>query len=709
MALISQRRKTAAATLALLLMQAAHGAETAAAPAHQNSARAAAPLDAIRVQGQGPDQGAAPLDAYGALRRIPGHVSLIPAARYQEGAVHGLRDALSRTPGIYVQNPSGQESARVSIRGSGISATSGLRGIRLLRDGLPLGRADDLGDTIYADPFNASRIEVYRGANSLQYGAATLGGAINLVSPTGYTQARPELRVEGGSYGYQKAQLRAGQVFDNGLDAFASLSRFHADGFRDQSAQTISRFYGNVGYRHNQDSIGRLHVTAEQYRVEMPGALTLDQAHTTPKAANPGALRANARIKTSPRWHVAYQHDWTLGQADTLSLGVFHTGTEFSSHSALSRIRYDAADSGMALRHEIKRKLSGHENRFVWGANYARGTSHNRAFTPDYLPVPDMALATVDARRASLDIFMENTFGVTSDFFVVTGMQVSRAWRATDNKALTPLGMGSYAAAGGDSVRYQGVSPKLGFIWDAGRNNAQLYANISRSFEAPNSLAFHTQAGPLQVQRATTLELGTRGGDDALGWDAALYTSQVKHELIEMPIPGNPFAPPLTANADKTRHTGLELGLRGKWPLSDSPGHISWGLAYTWNHFRFVRDTTYGNRKLPSIPPHIARLDLLYEHPGGFYGGPNIELASGWQVDQANSLQAPGYGVINFTAGYREPGGRYRVFVDARNLANKYYAATSDYIVDARAPGQTPYLFYPGRTRAVFMGLEMAW
>src|SRR5690554_1545915 len=99
-------------------------------------------------------------DGYVRRDATPGNVSVIPAETYRDGAVLGLSDALSKTPGVYTQNPSGQISARVSIRGSGITSPSGTRGVRLLRDGLPLGRTDDLGDSIYTDPLTADYIEV---------------------------------------------------------------------------------------------------------------------------------------------------------------------------------------------------------------------------------------------------------------------------------------------------------------------------------------------------------------------------------------------------------------------------------------------------------------------------------------------------------------------------------------------------------------------
>lgn len=679
-------------------------AAVAVAPSCMADAPPITELDPIGVQGTGLDPAAAVRASQLELKSVPGGASLVTSSQYREAAVIGVRDALSRTPGVYVQNPSGQVSAKVSIRGSGISASSGLRGIRLLRDGLPLGRSDDLGDSIYADPFGASHIEIYRGASSLRYGAATLGGAINLISPTGYSNPGIELRAEGGSDHYRQSQLRAGGVFDNGLDTFVSATGFRADGFREHSRQKTDRFYGNIGYRFSPTSKGRLHLTFEEYKIEMPGALTLDQLQDDPRAANPTNIHTQSRIHTSPRWHLAYQHDWQLGVADKLSLGMFHTGTRFDS-STLLRVRYKATDYGIALRHELDRHLGDKAYELVWGANYSGGSSHNRTYTPDHWPGASAQLESIDGTRSTFELFAESTLKVRSDLAVVAGVQAIWAKRHTDNKALTPLGSLSYPG-GRASADYSGFNPKLGVVWDVSANS-QVFANISRSFEAPNSVAFHTPTGSLKAQRAATIEVGARGGDSGFGWDLALYNSWIRNELLESLVAGNPALPPLAHNADSTRHLGMELGLHGQAQLGPVPGYLAWNLAYTWNRFQFQNDDLYGNNMLPSIPEHLARLDLIYRHPSGYYGGPNFEFASGWYVDQANTLKAPGYGIINFTIGYEAPGGRYRVFIDARNLADKYYATSTNYIVDARV--QPSDVFYPGQTRAVFAGLQLNW
>lgn len=638
------------------------------------------------------------------LRSMPGATGVRFGDDYRERTVIGLGDVLGNMAGVYAQRPSGQEASKISIRGSGIAAAN-IRGIRLLRDGLPLARLDDLNEGIYADVMTAERIEVYRGASSLQYGAATLGGAINLVSPTAYTSPGAALRLEAGSDGFRRAQLKGGKVFDGGLDAYASVTHYESDGFRQNSAERSSRLYANIGYAFSATSRGRFHLTEERYTGEMPGTLTLAQIHDNPELAAPANLAANARIQTSPRWHLAYRHEWDLEGADKLSVGVFHTGTKFDSPTALVRALYDAVDYGVSLRHEMHGSLAGRDNRFVWGAGYSRGKGDNRLLFG--LPfVPD---GTVNDRRSNAELYAENTWQATERLALVAGLQGTQARRETVN--VTPPFVFEYPN-GSDSRTYSSLNPKIGAIWDVG-HRIQWYVNLSRVHEAPPSVSFRTSVPPpaagartLDMQRATTAEIGARGGDAALSWNAALYRSRLHDELLAMPNMLMPTQPISVNAASPTEHTGFELELQGRQGLSALDGSLEWNLAYTWNRFRFDGDARYGNNRLPGIPDHVLQAGFTYRHASGFYIGPSVALGSHWYADQANTLRAPGYGVVNLGAGYVARSG-YRVFIDARNLADKHYAATADYVADARL--QPAGVFRPGQTRALFAGIEVFW
>jgi outer membrane receptor protein involved in Fe transport len=61
-----------------------------------------------------------------------------------------------------------------------------LRGVNVLIDGFIYGQADGFSDFESLELLTTKRIEIYKGANALALGGYTLGGAINLVSKTGY-------------------------------------------------------------------------------------------------------------------------------------------------------------------------------------------------------------------------------------------------------------------------------------------------------------------------------------------------------------------------------------------------------------------------------------------------------------------------------------------------------------------------------------------
>src|SRR5690606_12447386 len=121
-----------------------------------------------------------------------------------------LKDALDFAPGVFVQPRFGAEEARLSIRGSGIQRTFHGRGIKLLQDGVPLNLADGGFDFQAVEPLSSRYVEVYRGANALEYGSTTLGGAINFVSYTGHDASPFTARFELGSFESIRGQISSG-------------------------------------------------------------------------------------------------------------------------------------------------------------------------------------------------------------------------------------------------------------------------------------------------------------------------------------------------------------------------------------------------------------------------------------------------------------------------------------------------------------------
>ncbi len=136
-------------------------------------------------------------------------------------------------PGVFVQ-PKWGEDTRLSIRGSGLSRNFHLRSIQLYMDGIPINTADGYGDFQEIDPTAYRYVEVYKGANALRFGANSLGGAINFVTPTGLRRQPVRRQRRRRQLRLPRLQSSSGGV-SGPFDYFVTGSWQEPDGFRDHS------------------------------------------------------------------------------------------------------------------------------------------------------------------------------------------------------------------------------------------------------------------------------------------------------------------------------------------------------------------------------------------------------------------------------------------------------------------------------------------
>ena len=192
-----------------------------------------------RRQGQGGRGALAVLSAQQALTRNQQDARAAsrwcrPTAYKNSTVANTIKDMLDYVPGVFAQ-PKWGDDTRLSIRGSGLSRNFHLRGVQLYMDGIPINTADGYGDFQEIDPTAYKYVEVFKGGNALQFGANSLGGAINFVTPTGRDPfAEWRVSVDVGAFGFRRLQANAGGV--NGpWDGFVTASTQAADGFRDHS------------------------------------------------------------------------------------------------------------------------------------------------------------------------------------------------------------------------------------------------------------------------------------------------------------------------------------------------------------------------------------------------------------------------------------------------------------------------------------------
>jgi iron complex outermembrane receptor protein len=647
-------------------------------------------LDRVEVRGSSvPDTVESIDEARARLDDRAGGTGVVDAKQYRDGRVSTLADALGHATGVFIQPRFGAEEARMSIRGSGIQRTFHGRGLELLQDGSPLNLADGSFDFQAVEPLSARYIEVYRGANALEYGAATLGGAVNFISPTGYDMPAATVRIEGGSYGYGRGH--AALAGNNGTgDGYLGVSAFGQDGFRDHARQETYRLFGNAGHRFGDTLDGRVYLTHVDTGSELPGNLTLAQAMDRPEAANPGNLSGDQR-RDFTLTRIGTRLAWTPPGGGSLLLSAY-VADKSLHHPIFQVLDQDSRDHGLDLRWRSEGELAGRRNVLVAGVTLAQGTVDDDRFA-NVGGHEGERTNQLDLRARNTKLYVENQTWLDERWAVSLGAQGLKSTRRSRDL---------FVAAGSVDesfdVEFRGVSPKLGLMFQIDAAS-RLYANLSGSLEPPSfsEITGGATATLVDKQSASTAEIGYRTRREDLTLDLSVYRARVEDELLALTDGnGNPLG---TVNARRTLHQGIEFGLG--WQFSPA---LAWSMNYLLNDFRFDGDAVYGDNHLAGIPRQHVRSAVRWQVNERLFVAPNVEwVPQGYHVDHANSFSAPGYHLLGLKIG-GDLGARCTWFVDARNLQDRQWIASTNVVADARGLDATNFL--PGDGRSVYLGVE---
>ncbi|RYE03560.1 MAG: TonB-dependent receptor [Sphingomonadales bacterium] len=610
------------------------------------------------------------------VRETPGGSHVVPASDFENRETVSLRDALAFSPGVYAQPRFGQE-VRISIRGSGISRGYHMRGLTLLQDGVPINLADDNGDFQELDPSFLQHIEVFRGANALRFGASTLGGAINGVTPTGRSARGVAMRLDGGSFDTLRGFASLGFADARG-DAYLAVAGDRSNGDREHSRRRALRLAGNLGIRLTDSIETRFYANVQSIDQQLPGALTYAVATTRPQTGS----FAGDQHRNVDSIRLQNRTSFTFGSGG-LDIGAFLNSKKLY-HPIFQVVDQKSLDWGSYAR--LEQDFGGFG--MVAGVTARFGTVDSKRYV-NLNGKRGAPSFRADQQARTIDAYAEGRFRPLPGLTLIAGAIYTSGVRRQDQQIPAPT-------TGRES--FDQLSPKLGLLYEV-TSQVQLYGNFSRSHELPGFIELAQVASfvPLDAQRAWTVEIGTRGAIGPLRFDISVYRADLRGELLQYTVSSS--IPASTFNARSTRHQGIEAGFDvdlGKWARLRQ--------VYQFSDFRFVRDAQFRNNRLPVIPRHAFRTELRLGSEA-LNVSPNLEwVPQGPFADYANSFRARGYALVGIGA-QAKIGERMTLFADARNLGDRKAAGDVSAVI-AYAPASA--IYFPVERRSVFAGVRAA-
>jgi iron complex outermembrane receptor protein len=648
------------------------------------------------------------------LERAPFAIAVNERDAIQRGRPgFALDEALAGIAGVQVDNRFNYAlGERITIRGFGARAQFGVRGVRVLLDGIPMTLADGQTALNNVDVATIARAEVMRGPASALHGNAS-GGVIQLETErddelrTSGNAGRTELRVTGGENGLLRYQIGARHA---AARQWASVTASHLD-FDSYRA-------------HNQANNDHVQVQAGRYF--SVGSLTLTGNWVDYEADNPGSLpRDSARLRP----HIAWPANDTLfvtgeegrqGQYGAVWRQELRgAALEVSGH-ALQRsvdnpipqriVVIDRTGGGGRVAITGSPSLDAVPIRLAVGSEFQMQRDDRKNFQNVRGERGVLALDQLERVR-NLAFFTQLSADVMPRLALMAGVRHDRInFRANDRLVTT----GDPTTDESGERDMNATSPSIGLTVSAARN-VSVYSNFSTSFETPTTSELANQesgAGgfnpALEPQRTRSTEVGVNGRVTLArvvgSYQLAVYDARVRDALIPFEVasaPGRQYF----RNAGSTKNRGVEAATSLVLPRG-----FALRASYTHTDARFddyavtvgPTTTVYDGNQIPGVAANRGDATLSFQ-PSRFFVDWDTRIQSRVPVNDANDEYADSYVIHGLRVGARDVrAGALSVspHIGVMNLFDRAYSTS----VVVNAFGRRYY--EPGPPRSLYAGVS---
>ncbi len=679
------------------------------------------------------------------------------ADRYSTQDIPALLSELPSTT-FYSENGNGIGYNYLNIRGFD------QRRISVMINGIPQNDPED-HDVYWLDfpdlAANLQDIQVQRGAGSAFYGPPAIGGSVNIITSSYSKTPGISFSSGYGTYNTRKysVAINSGLVGEK-YQLYGRLSRIQSDGYREKSWTDFSSYFlGAVRYDETMTTQFNFYGGPVADHLAYYGIAKGDAYSSNSDVRRQNPIARPEEIENFSQPHCEILHEWRLSHKLTLNNALFLvTGDGFFDYDgswapysyfritpsngfavagdpdtlyipgALIRawvsnvqygwlprasIQHDAGQLTVGAEFRIHRSL--HWGALRWGENMPVGV------TPDY------HYYEYRGGKDIISLYAHELYNLRPDLTLQADLQyVYNRYRLYDEKYLNT----------NFSVPYHFLNPRIGLNYNI-NEKINVYTEISRTSREPrltnlyNAGEASTPAswGPVTPQFKTLpngaydfsdplvkpealidIELGGGYVDKDLHVTANLFYMSFKDEIIKQGQLDR-FGIPVTGNADRTLHQGIELTAAAR-PLE---GFELQGNA-TFSRNRLEKYAVYNGstpisldgNSIAGFPDFLANaratyrtekltLSLSLQHVGKFYTD-NFQNPGKGIEDPNRTVDA--YTVVNAWFAYRLPViaslRHLELRVQVNNLFNAIYASN----------GESDQ-FYPAAERNAFASLRI--
>lgn len=625
-------------------------------------------------------------------------------------AANNARQVFAKVPGLNIwESDFAGLQLDIAARGLGPSRTANFN---TRQNGYDMS-ADALGypESYYMPPMQAvDRIEVVRGAASLQYGSQ-FGGMLNFrlkEAPDKAFELNAEQAI--GSFGLLNSFVSVGGRNEQ-LDYYGYYQYRTGDGWRENSGFDAHTAFARIGYQIED----RLKIGFEysflEYEAQQPGGLTDEQF-------NSAKLEQSQRSRNwfSVSWNLlASTIDYNFSKQTRLNIRTF---TLFSGRDALGNLQQIGVPDnpnenrtlisdtfknfGSEARLLQEYKVREQNATLIVGLRYYNGLTQRMQGLASASDAPDFRLLNPEAPEEfeydfpsrNHAFFIENLLYITPKLSFTTGFRLEHirtdadgTWRLNrfdfaGNLVSSTLNVDQNSTTRSVPLFGLGSSYYL-------KEDLQLYANYSRNFRSITFSDLRVVNPNFQLDSLITdengynMDIGIRGKLTAwLNVDASIFLLRYNDRIGQYELPGSTTL--FRTNIGNSQHIGMEffgeLDLFNMLKLKQGLSKLSLFVNLSMTEATYIDSeiTAIQDRRVEYVPNVMLRTGLNYRR-NNFKATFQVSYLGDQFSDATNSEfnpnaltgVIPSYMVMDFSAEYQFK--RLKFSAGINNIANEQY------------------------------------
>ena len=510
-------------------------------------------------------------------------------------------DFIKNTPGVFTTSANNfSQDLRISIRGFGARSAFGIRGVKLIVDGIPETTPDGQSQLDNLPLGLVSNIEILRGPNANLYGNSS-GGVISINTLSNPSEKYYRYSAIFGAYQYQSIQKT--RILDwKTSNLIVHYDKRRSNGYRDQSGYKSSIL--NLKYINDLDEknkiIWQINYTDSPYAFDS-GGLNLNEVNEDRRQARKNNIDYDTyesvkQIKTGISWNHkknenSYFDSYFFYQnRDFLSKLPFNFGGIIS----LERNYY-----GLGTKFTKNINYENRNKTLVLGVDHLNQSDDRKRFKNNFGIKGENTLDQLE-KFITTGLYIVNQASYSSGFNVRYGIRYE----------INNLGFDS-----SNMINLDKLNPSLGLSYSLNSTD-NIFFSFGTSFETPtlnelsnnpNGTGFNKD---LKSNNSSNYEIGWRKAFASIAFEAVAYITTSDNEILPYEIEefaGKNFY----RNVGSTLRRGFELNSQ----VFFKSGRLNLSYTLSKNQFKnFVIDgDDLSDKLIPGIPSQMLEIDLIFK------------------------------------------------------------------------------------------------